>query len=65
MEQVLLTKQIQNYKSDDDSRYKGDEECVHDEEREEENSDAWHGKNGHEGKLIICKILTGIFMKRG
>jgi len=39
MEQFLLTKQIQNYKSGDDSRYRGNEECVHDEEGEEENSD--------------------------
>jgi hypothetical protein len=50
-EQVLLTKQIQNYKSDDDSRHRGDEECVHEEEGKEENSDGWHGKDGHEGTL--------------
>jgi hypothetical protein len=39
MEQVLLTKQIHNYKSGDDSRYRGNEEFVRDEEGEEENTD--------------------------
>jgi hypothetical protein len=38
-EQLFLTKEIQNYKSDGDGRYRGDEECVHDEDGEEENSD--------------------------
>jgi hypothetical protein len=38
-EHVLLTKKIQNCNSDDDSRYREDEECDHGEEEEEENSD--------------------------